>query len=360
MGFIKDRIESLLLNTINVDRFLPIQLDITNACNLKCIHCYHPHHKNDGAISLDHWKLILLQYKKMILKLKFRPMVMICGGEPLTSPFLFQLLDYVKSEMPQAKMSVLSNGTLLASAMTLKLKSYSNLKFQISLDGPDAVRHDMIRGRGNFEKAMAGIRLLQSHSFEVNVLSVLTQKTAAWMEDFFKLAQLENFNSMNFVRFVPEGYGRKLLETTEDQPLLGTELKIAYQKLIHLMIKYQVSSKTQAPLFDLLIPGAGRSGRYWESIVVDYQGYVIASSRSKLRLGHAIADGLENIFFNHPIYQSLRQGKVEVCGKCSLNSVCGGDRNAAYAATGNFLGPDPGCWKQESEQQPKTITRRAL
>lgn len=360
MGFIKDRIESLLLKTINVDRFLPIQLDITNACNLKCIHCYHPHHKNDGAISLDHWKSILLQYKKMILKMKFRPMVMICGGEPLTSPFLFQLLDYVKSEMPSAKISILSNGTLLTSATTLKLKSYSDLKFQVSLDGPDAVRHDMIRGRGNFEKAMAGIRLLQVHNFEVNVLSVLTQKTAPWMEDFFKLAQLEKFSSMNFVRFVPEGYGRKLLETTEDQPLLGSELKFAYQKLIHLMVKYQVNSKTQAPLFDLLIPGAGRSGRYWESIVVDYQGYVIASSRSKLRLGHAIADGLENIFLNHSIYQSLRKGNVDVCGQCSLNSVCGGDRNAAYAATGNFLGPDPGCWKQESEQQPKTLTRRAL
>lgn len=360
MGFIKDRIESLLLKTINVDRFLPIQLDITNACNLKCIHCYHPHHKNDGAISLDSWKSILLQYKKMILKMKFRPMVMICGGEPLISPFLFPLLDFVKSEMPQAKISILSNGTLLTSAMTLKLKSYSDLKFQISLDGPDAVRHDMIRGRGNFEKAMAGIQLLQSHNFEVNVLSVLSQKTAPWMEDFFKLAQLENFSSMNFVRFVPEGYGRKLFETTEDQPLLGDALKLAYQKLIHLMLKYQVNSKTQSPLFDLIIPGAGRSGRYWESLVIDYQGYVIASSRSKLRLGHAIDDGLENIFLNHPIYQSLRQGKVDVCGKCSLNSVCGGDRNAAYAATGNFLGPDPGCWKQESEQQPKTLTRRAL
>ncbi|MFZ3230238.1 MAG: radical SAM protein [Pseudobdellovibrio sp.] len=360
MGFIKNAIESFLLNAINVDRYLPIQLDITNACNLKCVHCYHPHHKNDGAISLNDWKNILLQYKKMILKMKFRPMVMICGGEPLTSPFLFQLMDFIKLEMPVAKISILSNGTLLTAATALKLKSYSDLKFQISLDGPDAVRHDMIRGRGNFEKAMAGIRLLQSHNFEVNVLSVLSQKTAPWMEDFFKLARSENFGSMNFVRFVPEGYGRKLLENTEDQPLLGSALKVAYQKLIHLIVKYQVNSKTQAPLFDLVIPGAGRSGRYWESLVIDYQGYVIASSRSKLRLGHAIVDGLENIFLNHPIYHSLRQGKVDVCGTCSLNSVCGGDRNAAYAATGNFLGPDPGCWKQESEKEQKTFTRRAL
>lgn len=358
MKFFKNGIETFLLNKINVDRYFPIQLDITNACNLRCIHCYHPHHQNDGAISLDDWKSILTQYKILVSKMKFRPLVTICGGEPLVSPFLFPLLDFIKKEMPLSKISILSNGTLITEATVLKLKNYSDLRFQVSLDGPDAVRHDMIRGRGNFEKAMIGIRLLQSHGFEVNVLSVLSQKTSAWMEDFFKLAQSEKFQSMNFVRFVPEGYGRKLFESTEDQPLLGSDLKEAYQKIIHLMMKYQVNSKTQAPLFDLIIPGAGRSGRYWESIVVDYQGHVIASSRSKLRLGHVMTEGLENIFLNHPIYQGLRQGKIDVCGKCSLNAVCGGDRNAAYAATGNFLGFDPGCWKEESEQ--KLDTRRAL
>jgi MoaA/NifB/PqqE/SkfB family radical SAM enzyme len=176
------------------------------------------------------------------------------------------------------------------------------------------------------------------------------------MEDFFRLAKAEKFKSVNFIRFVSEGYGRKLLDSSEDEPLLGLELKQAYQTLLHLMMKYQIASKTQGPLFDLLVPGLGRSGRFWESIVVDYQGYVIASSRSKLRLGNAITDGIESIFLSHPIYKGLRKGQVEVCGTCSLYSVCGGDRNAAYAATGNFLGFDPGCWKNESQQ----IMRKVL
>jgi MoaA/NifB/PqqE/SkfB family radical SAM enzyme len=353
---IKKTIESFLLNTINVDRYLPLQLDITNACNLRCVHCYHPHHKNDGAISLEEWKSIVVQYRSLILKMKYRPWVVLCGGEPLVSPFLLPLLDFIKKEMPLANISILTNGTMVTEALVSKLKNYSNIQFQVSLDGPDSDRHDSIRGKGNFEKALQGIRILKSHEYDVNVLSVLSKRTNPWMEDFFLLAKAENFKSVNFIRFVSEGYGRKLLESTEDQPLLGLELKQAYQNLLHFMMKYQISSKTQGPLFDLLVPGLGRNGRFWESVVVDYQGYVIASSRSKLRLGHATNDGIENIFLTHPIYKGLRKGQVDVCGNCSLYAVCGGDRNAAYAATGNFLGFDPGCWKNESQQN----MRRAL
>lgn len=348
-------IESFLLKTINVDRYLPIQLDITNACNLKCIHCYHPHHNNNGASSLDQWKEILIQYKALIQKMRYRPWVILCGGEPLASPHLLPLLSFIKQELPLSSLSILTNGTLVNERILSELELFPNLQFQVSLDGPDGSRHDQIRGNGNFEKAIKGIRLLKSKGFEVNVLSVLSHKTNLWMEDFFRLAKAEGFRSMNFVRFVPEGYGRKLLDANEDQPLLSANLKLAYQNILTFMLKYEVASKTQSPLFDLLVPGLGRSGRYWESIVVDYQGFIIASSRSKVRLGHAIREGLEQIFLHHPIYQGLRSGNVEVCGECPLYNVCGGDRNAAFAASGNFLGPDPGCWRLETNQNLKGV-----
>ena len=351
MGFLKSKIETFLLNKINVNRHLPLQIDITNACNLRCVHCYHSHHNNEGAISLDEWKGIILQYKTLILKMKYRPSLVICGGEPLVSPYLKPLLEFIETEMSLAKITILTNGTLVNENLATYLKKYPNLSFQVSLDGPDSERHDLIRGKGNFDKALKGISILKAFGFKVDVLSVLTKRSADWMEDFFKLAKSKNFDSMNFVRFVPEGYGRKLLESSTDQPLIGFELETVYKSLIRLMIKYQVRSKTQVPLFELIIPGLGQSGKFWESIVVDYKGYVIASSRSQIRLGHAITDGLEKIFLNHEIYQALRKGQVEGCGECALYSVCGGDRNAAFAASGNYLGKDPGCWKEKTKQE---------
>ena len=129
MRLIKNALESFLLGKINVDRYLPIQIDITNACNLRCIHCYHPHHKNEGSISLADWKLILDQYKKLISKMHYRPWVMICGGEPLVSPFLFPILDYIKNELSSAKISILTNGTLISAQTIEKLKNYKNVNF---------------------------------------------------------------------------------------------------------------------------------------------------------------------------------------------------------------------------------------
>jgi radical SAM protein with 4Fe4S-binding SPASM domain len=258
--------------------------------------------------------------------------------------------------MPTAEICILTNGTLITETTASKLQAYSQVRFQVSLDGPDSNRHDQIRGAGNFEKALRGIRVLREHRLTVNVLSVLSAKTAPWMEDFFRLAVVEGFDSMNFIRFVPEGYGRRLLEASEDQPLIGFKLKAAMENIIRLMAKYGVRSHIQAPLYELVAPGLGRSGRFWESIVVDYQGFVIASSRSKLRLGHALHDGLEKVFAESEIFKSLRRGKVDGCGSCPLYSVCGGDRNAAYAATGDFLGKDPGCWIEKQQ----TNERKAL
>ncbi len=55
--------------------------------------------------------------------------------------------------------------------------------------------------------------------------------------------------------------------------------------------------------------------------------------------------------------KAIRKGKVEICGECPFYLQCGGDRNSAYAHSGNYLGLDPGCWlhaeKQETNQNPK-------
>lgn len=349
MNLLTRSVETMLLKFINVDRYLPLQIDITNSCNLRCVHCYHPHHNNAGAIGFAEWKLILTEYKKLIRKMSYRPWVMLCGGEPMVNPHFFEILDFISSELPSSKISILTNGTLLTDVSCKKFLKYKNIQFQVSLDGPDATRHNQIRGQNNFKKSIDGIQKLKALGLEVHVLSVLSQKTKPWMEDFFKLAKKEKFDSMNFVRFVPEGYGRRLMDAKEDKPVLGLELKSALQNVLHFMMKYQVKSKTQGPLFDLIMPGLGRSGRFWEAIVVDYQGYVVASSRSKMRLGHSLNDGLEKIFLDHEIYRSLRSGQVKICGTCPQFNVCGGDRNAAYAATGDYLGFDPGCWKFENQ-----------
>lgn len=72
---------NLFIKLIGNERFLSMQLDITNSCNLSCIHCYHPDHKNVKALALNQWLDIIGQYDLLVNKLGLRPHIIISGGE---------------------------------------------------------------------------------------------------------------------------------------------------------------------------------------------------------------------------------------------------------------------------------------
>lgn len=337
-------IERFILKKISLNQTLPLQLDITNSCNLTCKHCYHPDHKNAGNISLDNWFNIIDQYKRLTKKFTYKQKVILCGGEPLLSPFLWPILIKLNNEFPECPILILTNATLLNEVMIEKLKNFKNIQFQVSLDGSLAHTHDFYRGAGSFEKTVKAVRLLVENSFKVKLLAVLSQNKVTEIESFFSLAKSLNVYQMNFTRLVENGAGKDLVLTKQDRSIVGLELREAYMKILSESLRYQVPTNLQKPLMNLVIPGLGRNGKFWEAIIVDYKGNVLASSRSRLILGSALADGLEEIFVNHPLMVAQRKGEIEKCGKCAHYRVCGGDRNAAYASTGNFLGADPGCW----------------
>ena len=109
---LSNSIERRILGWIDIDRYLPIQLDITNACNLRCKHCYHPHHQNEGALDLADWISLLDQYDALIRHLGFRPYVILCGGEPFLSKHFEPLLRDMARRWPNYRVSVLTNGTI--------------------------------------------------------------------------------------------------------------------------------------------------------------------------------------------------------------------------------------------------------
>jgi AdoMet-dependent heme synthase len=321
---------------------LGIQIDITNACNLACLHCYHAHHNNQGAIGLEDWKSILLEYKDLLSKLKRAPDVVICGGEPLLCPHLVPLLQFVEQQLESPNITILTNGTLIRPE-TLSRFSPWVLNFQVSLDGPEETSHDSVRGKGSFQKALKGISQLQNAGHRVTVLSILSKRTALELRKFFQLAADLQISEMNFVRLVPEGSGQKLVESKADDTLYGLELKAALENIVSYSNEFGVTTNTSKALFHLINPSLGSHYRF-QGLVVDYKGNLKVSSRSSPIIGNVLESGLENLYLNSPLLKALRTSQIEGCGECPHLSRCGGDRNVAYAATGSFLARDPGCW----------------
>ena len=333
-----------LLKFTGSQKFLSIQLDITNACNLNCRHCYQGKHSAGDDMSLTDWGKILEQYGKLAEKLHLEPVFTISGGEPTLSPLFHGLLDEIHKRWPSAGIAVLTNGTNITDRVAADIAAHK-ADVQISLEGPDAARHDYVRGAGSFARAMAGYAALKTAGLKITLQTVLSNRTAPWIEQFFELAAKQDAAAMNFTRFVPQGTGKNFHETCDEKPLLGLPLRDSYIAIVAASKKTGIPTGTNLPLFVLISPELGAHGKFgFQGLVVDYKGNLKVTSRTDYRLGNILQSGIEDLFLHHPLMEALRTGRIETCGSCEYFDRCGGDRNAAFAAYGSFTKKDPGCW----------------
>jgi uncharacterized protein len=146
------------------------------------------------------------------------------GGEPtlLGIDFFKRVIELQK---PFAKSktitnSLQTNGTLLTDEWCRFLKKHSFM-VGISLDGPKEI-HDRYRkdrkGRGTFEQAMRGLRLLQQHKVECNVLACVARETAARPLEVYRF--LKNAG-VEFIQFTP------IVERMPDPQSVGQGMRLA-------------------------------------------------------------------------------------------------------------------------------------
>ncbi|MBI5300250.1 MAG: radical SAM protein, partial [Deltaproteobacteria bacterium] len=307
-------------------QILGIQLDITNACNLACVHCYHPHHKNQGALTYEQWLQVLEQYKQLLKKLRMKPSITICGGEPLLCSFLIPLLENIRKYFPFCDLSIQTNGTVLTFDQVVSFKKL-NVSIQISIDGPNSQSHDLIRGDGSFKKSLDGCHLLKTHSIPFWFLAILSEKTAPWIPDFFKLAITAGASAMNFTRLVIEGYAKQLFTLNVDRPLEGKHLKKALKDILEYSREYNVPTETRGALWHLIDREIGSPNNVgFAGLIISYKGEFKVTSRASMVLGNVLHEGIEKLFLFHPIMQRLRKGKIEGCGQCRFFDRCRGDR----------------------------------
>ena len=128
------------------------------------------------------------------------------GGEPtLLGIDFFKRVVELQKPFAKAKTithSLQTNGTLISDEWCRFLKRH-HFMVGISLDGPRAI-HDRYRkdrkGRGTFEQAVRGLKLMQKHKVEYNVLACVARETAARPLEvyrFFRDAGVE------FIQFTP-------------------------------------------------------------------------------------------------------------------------------------------------------------
>lgn len=134
-------------------------------CNLQCSYCLvssSPRAARRGFLYEQFTRLIdeavALGCRELFLT----------GGEPAIYPPIFDMLRYATARM---LVTLLTNGMLWSGLRLAKLEAcrHPNLRLQISVDSATPDLHDYFRGKGSWERTIAGIKTLQSRGFHIKI-----------------------------------------------------------------------------------------------------------------------------------------------------------------------------------------------
>jgi radical SAM protein with 4Fe4S-binding SPASM domain len=170
------------------------QIEITNRCNLQCLHCF-----NNSGIPRSN-ELTTKEILSLLDTLSAMGVlhVTFTGGEPFMHPDVFTIIEHAR----KAPMSVdiFTNGTLITEDMVRKCKKIGIRQFNISVDSVDEAVHDRFRGKkGALRKTLHTIELLKEAGFAVKIsisLSQLNKDKIVDMFKYFKENNLQDFDMM--------------------------------------------------------------------------------------------------------------------------------------------------------------------
>jgi len=171
-----------------------LELQITDACNLRCKHCYI-----DGPGTHE------LSVQQVLATLReFQEMqglrVLISGGEPL----LHQNFDEINEMLPDFFL----RKVLFTNGLLLKKHSVNALKvdeIQVSIDGLEQA-HDRIRGNGTYKRAMETVSFALDAGYDVSISTMVHRGN---LSDFDAMERL--FKSLGIKEWtvdVPSPAGR--------------------------------------------------------------------------------------------------------------------------------------------------------
>jgi radical SAM protein with 4Fe4S-binding SPASM domain len=134
---------------MNTPKIKSIRWDITNRCNLKCLHCFTV--DNPGS-DISYSQVVQIIDKLRSLGLEE---ISFSGREPTLRSDLPQIIKKCCSN--NIRVNVTTNGTVLENEGFGSLLQSGLNMLVFSLDGVSNATHDKIRGKGNFFKTVRNI-----------------------------------------------------------------------------------------------------------------------------------------------------------------------------------------------------------
>ena len=313
-----------------------LQWHITHRCNLRCKHCYQEDFSAfESRSDMQH---VLDQYSELLRFYGCKGQLNLTGGEPLTHPDLFWLLQQARER--RIATGVLTNGTLLGVREAKRLRAAGVSYVQISLDGCEKT-HDEIRGKGSFQRAVSGIYALRAQQIFTSISFTAQRGNLHELRKLARFCDDLGVNKLWFDRVVipkDEDHEKLSLETKEFKRLCRTAAGLNRRGKVFCGRSLQFLPCRKKLIYHC---AAGEN-----LLIVLANGDVMPCRRLPLTIGNVRESDLLTLHRESPVMQSLRAAGIpEACQACQYAALCrGGSKCIAYAKTGRFDVKDPDCW----------------
>ncbi|NCD25857.1 MAG: 12,18-didecarboxysiroheme deacetylase [Deltaproteobacteria bacterium] len=347
--------------------------NMTQRCNLKCVHCYahavEPSSHKD-PISTDQAKIMIDD-----LAAFGAPVMLFSGGEPLVREDLVELAKYATSKGMRAVIS--TNGTLITKTKARELKEVGLSYVGISLDGAEAV-HDQFRGvQGAYKLALKGVENCQAEGLKVGLRFTINKRNVAEIPHLFNLVEQLEVPRICFYHLVYSGRGSELIkeDLDHDETRAAVNLIMDRTRALHDKglskevltvdnhadgphVYYRLlkeDPKRAAEVLELLKMNEGNSSGRGIGCI-SWDGSVHADQFMRHHtFGNVLERPFSEIWVDEKIelLHMLKDKRPHVkgrCASCRFLNICGGNfRARAEAFYDDFWAQDPACYLTDEE-----------
>lgn len=333
-------------------------LAVTNRCNLSCVHCWPKSGPEESATEVPLKRVLRLIDEFEALGAE---KIAITGGEPLTHPAWFEMIDHAINLPGIHEVVFQTNAIMITPKHVDSFLSLKNrgLIIQTSLEGAAPSTHDRVRGEGSFARTLQGIRLLEKSGLAPNVCIAFTEMRHNF-EDIPELLKL--VEKMGIKQFVSgalvavgrasESSGLALPTATQYRNLLARfqndkDFRDRYRRIGNVAaLEWSVASGADSAAESCCSfienPYVTANGNLYPCVMLHSENF--AAKRAYERPLAASVSEMAGIWSRLQRIKKLRLTQIPDCKNCSHYSVCGGGCfGRAYSVHRDFFAKEDRC-----------------
>ncbi|MDE6753031.1 MAG: radical SAM protein [Muribaculaceae bacterium] len=302
-----------------------VHLYLTNECNMRCPHCYmYAGPQLNNELRCDEILKTIDELASNGIK-----SIVFSGGEPLLNSYFKEFVQQAyKNKM---EVEVLSNGTLWNEGLIKELAPFLS-SVQISIDGFDENSNAIVRGKGNFLKALNTVDLLLKYGVKTSVAMV-----PKWSENLDK-------DKEHYISFI-----RKLRDKYKMQPFefnivgevwngrdlnLSLQDRIEFKSIVDQIFREVYGQDAEDTAFIEYHKGLGLEDNcaYGNlSIAANGEVYLCAQIQPLNSIGNIRTHTVKELLSKSKIAKELSEvSRIKPCSDCAIRYICGGDCRIKY------------------------------